>query len=75
MRRLLSLILVAAALTLPREADAQGRGRPKAPKESGSGGEAVAGTAAASTFRQFGVWLDDASGPTPGEGRLGIGAG
>ena len=86
MRRLLFLLLVAAALTLPRDADAQGRGRPKAPKGAdaagaaagsprGSGGEAVAGTAATSTFRQFGVWLDDASGPTAGEGRLGIGAG
>jgi hypothetical protein len=85
-RRLLFVVFVATALTLPREADAQGRGRPKAPKVSapagtasgspaGSGGEAVAGTAAASAFRQFGVWLDDASGPTAGEGRLGIGAG
>jgi hypothetical protein len=80
------LSLVAIALTLPREADAQGRGRPKGPQGTGAagtvsvspattGGGASAGNAAASTFRQFGVWLDDASGPTPGEGRLGIGAG
>jgi hypothetical protein len=27
------------------------------------------------SFRQFGAWLDDASAPTPGEGRTGIGIG
>jgi hypothetical protein len=82
-RRLLIVTLAVLVTALPRVADAQGRGRPKGPKSTPPGaaagssttGEAAANTAAASTFRQFGVWLDDASAPTRGVGRVGIGAG
>jgi hypothetical protein len=81
-RRLLIVTLAVLVMALPRPADAQGRGRPKGPKSTPPGAaasstsdQAAADTAAASTFRQFGVWLDDASAPTKGVGRVGIGGG
>jgi hypothetical protein len=65
-----------APLALPHDAAAQGRGRPKHAKSTTTVQEASAGIAPpAGGFRQFGSWLDDASAPTPGEGRTGIGVG
>jgi hypothetical protein len=67
---------IVAAVAFPFEASAQGRGRPKGAKSSTTtqspDGAPVTPTI---SFRQFGSWLDDASAPTPGEGRMGIGVG
>jgi hypothetical protein len=67
---------IVAAVAFPLDASAQGRGRPKGAKNSTTQ-QAEPGVPATPTmsFRQFGAWLDDASAPTPGEGRLGIGMG
>ena len=84
-----TLPLIGAALAtsflITMEAAAQGRGRPKAPKtttqevsSSTSSGVPTTTTttgSAAMSFRQFGSWLDDASAPTAGQGRTGIGVG
>jgi hypothetical protein len=77
--------VLATLLITTTEAAAQGRGRPKAPKTTTTSTSAstsgdlssAAGTTttAATTFRQFGSWLDDASAPTAREGRTGIGVG
>ena len=79
---------VATSFVITTEAAAQGRGRPKAPRTTATttlqqtspatSGVDQTGTIVApavTTFRQFGSWLDDASAPTPGEGRTGIGFG
>jgi hypothetical protein len=69
---------IVAAVALPFDASAQGngRGRPKGAKPTtttpSDSGVRVTPTV---SFRQFGSWLDDASAPTPGEGRMGIGMG
>ena len=77
-------------LALPGLAEAQGKGRPKAPRESSpttttptsssasSSTTPTSTTSAAvpiSTYRQFGAWLDDASAAGPGEGHTSIGVG
>lgn len=66
---------LAAFVLLPQTAAAQGRGRPKGPKVPQSDTQPAPGTPAPASFRQFGLWLDDASAPTHGEGRTGIGFG
>ncbi len=61
-------------LALPGLAEAQGKGRPKAPPPTAP----TSTTSAAvpiSTYRQFGAWLDDASAAGPGEGYTSIGVG
>jgi hypothetical protein len=77
------------ALALPGLADAQGKGRPKAPRgstpttttptsPSASSSTTTPTTTAAvpiSTYRQFGAWLDDASAAGSGEGYTSIGVG
>jgi len=75
--------LVVAGLAIPGLAFAQGNGRPKVPgaptttsPPTSSSAIAPEVLAPASTFRQFGAWLDDASAPTwRGEGYTSIGAG
>ena len=74
-------------LALPGLAEAQGKGRPKAPRGSApttttptspSASSSTSTTSAAvpiSTYRQFGAWLDDASAAGPGEGYTSIGVG
>jgi hypothetical protein len=68
---------IVAAVTFPTGAAAQGRGRPKGVKPSTTTTQPQPGVPTTPTvsFRQFGSWLDDASAATPGEGRMGIGAG
>jgi hypothetical protein len=77
--RLTAATFIVAAVSLPIDASAQGngRGRPKAPKNTNTNTQPLEGAPVTPTvsFRQFGSWLDDASGPTPGEGRMGIGIG
>lgn len=82
MQRLSIAVFVVALAALPLVAEAQGRGRPKGPRETAAGdtggaqgGGATGGSLVAPTFRQFGVWLDDASALAAREGRFGIGAG
>ena len=82
--------LLIVALFWSQEATAQGRGRPKAPKPSTPTASsatspptapssavvpAAGAVSPATSFRQFGSWLDDASAATKGEGRTGIGIG
>jgi hypothetical protein len=77
-------------LALPGLVEAQGKGRPKAPRESSpttttptsssaSSSTILTSTTSAavpiSTYRQFGAWLDDASAAGPGEGYTSIGVG
>jgi len=77
-------------LALPGLAEAQGKGRPKAPRGSSpttttptspsasSSTTPISTTSAVvpiSTYRQFGAWLDDASAAGPGEGYTSIGVG
>ena len=85
MRHTLICVVVLVLALAPQLAEAQGRGRPKAPKTTAAGdvaagsasptGRGAAAPAAAPGFRQFGAWLDDASGAAPGETSFGIGAG
>jgi hypothetical protein len=81
--------LAALVLTVSTDAAAQGRGRPKRPETpaagrsgpppstSTAGSAAVAAPRTSSTtrFRQFGSWLDDASGLAVRNGTTGIGFG
>ena len=77
-------------LALPGLAEAQGKGRPKAPRgsspttttptsPSASSSTTPTSTPSAavpiSTYRQFGAWLDDAGAAGPGEGYTSIGVG
>src|SRR6185503_18576331 len=77
-RRLLIPTLVLVLCGLPRVAVAQGngQGRPKNPQAS-SGTGTGSGSSAVSTsqFRQFGVWLDDATTREQGGGSVGLGIG
>jgi len=73
---LLGAAFVVASMAMTTTAAAQGRGRPKAPKPPATTTpDPGAAPVLPVTFRQFGSWLDDASAPTPGEGRTGIGVG
>jgi hypothetical protein len=75
------LLCVTIALCTPCPAFAQGNGngRPKSPKPAApasSGSQAPATSAPpATTYPQFGTWLDDASAPSRGDGVLSIAAG
>ena len=73
--RLTAATLIVAAVALPFDAAAQGRGRPKGAKTTTTTQQSSGTTTPTVSFRQFGSWLDDASAPTPGEGRTGIGLG
>ena len=75
MRRLLLLTIVLVPLALPRVAEAQGRGRPKTPQASSESTGSGGGSVSTSQFRQFGVWLDDATTRAQGGGSAGIGIG
>ena len=80
MRRLLIPTIVFVLGACPQFAEAQGRGRPKAPRASSgsdttsaTGTSQVAGSVTFSQFRQYGVWLDDATTWAQGGGSLGLG--
>jgi hypothetical protein len=76
LRRLQVLTIVLALGALPHPAEAQGRGRPKNPQaSSGSGGASASAPVSTSQFRQFGVWLDDATTRAEGGGSVGLGIG
>lgn len=82
-------LLVIIGLAAPGLAQAQGNGRPKAPRgsspttttptttsaSSDTTPTATSPVMAASTYRQFGAWLDDASAAVQGEGYTSIGVG
>lgn len=74
MRRLQVLIIALVLGVLPQVAEAQGRGRPKNPQAS-SDADGGSGTVSTSQFRQFGVWLDDATTRAAGGGSFGLGIG
>ena len=74
MRRLQVLIIALVLGVLPQVAEAQGRGRPKNPQAS-SDADGGSGTVSTSQFRQFGVWLDDATTREAGGGSFGLGVG
>ena len=80
MRHLLipTLLLVLCGQPHPAAAQGKGQGRPKNPQvssESGGGTGTGAATVSTSQFRQFGVWLDDATTRAEGGGSVGIGVG
>jgi len=72
---------------VPRDASAQGRGRPKTPhapattnaqsttSTSSSQAAPVFGGTTVTSFRQFGSWLDDASVSSRGDAYTSIGLG
>lgn len=82
-------LFLSFTLAVPGLAQAQGKGRPKAPRGSSpttttptspstSSPDSTSLEPAAvpvSTYRQFGAWLDDASASTRGEGYTSIGVG
>lgn len=71
-----TVAVLAVLCLLPQTAAAQGKGRPKGPRVTQTTTEPAPGTPApVSSFRQYGLWLDDASAPTQGEGRTAIGIG
>jgi len=84
----IGLLVLAIGLLAPPQAEAQGRGRPKAPKAptTPTGTTPTSSPtpmvtpvpdflAPVTTFRQFGTWLDDVSAPTRGEGHMSLGVG
>ncbi|HVG52993.1 MAG TPA: hypothetical protein VM846_01120 [Vicinamibacterales bacterium] len=74
----LTIVLALGALPQLAEAQGQGRGRPKAPQASAETVDGSAGGSSSistSQFRQFGVWLDDATTRAEGGGSVGIGVG
>jgi hypothetical protein len=77
MRRLLALTVVLVLLVLPHRAAAQGhgQGRPKNPQVSSESGGTATASVSTSQFRQFGVWLDDATTRAEGGGSVGLGFG
>jgi hypothetical protein len=77
MRRLLALTVVLVLLVLPHRAAAQGhgQGRPKSPQASSESGGVGTASVSTSQFRQFGVWLDDATTRAEGGGSVGLGFG
>jgi hypothetical protein len=72
-----TLIVAAAVFPIDASAQGNGRGRPKGAKNTTTTTQPLQGAPVTPTvsFRQFGSWLDDASAPTPGEGRMGVGIG
>ena len=77
MRRLLIPTFVLVLCGLPHLAAAQGKGqgRPKNPQASSESSSSGSATVSTSQFRQFGVWLDDATTREEGGGSVGIGVG
>jgi len=77
MRRLPALTIVLVLLILPHRAAAQGhgQGRPKNPQASSESGGTGTASVSTSQFRQFGVWLDDATTRAEGGGSVGFGIG
>ena len=75
MRRLQVLTLVLALGALPQFAEAQGRGRLKNPQASSDPDGSPSAPVSTSQFRQFGVWLDDATTRAEGGGSVGFGIG
>jgi hypothetical protein len=75
MRHLQILTAVLVLGALPQLAAAQGRGRPKSPQVSTDSTGGTAGPTSTSQFRQFGVWLDDATTRAEGGGSVGFGIG
>ena len=75
MRRLLIPTLALVLCGLPHFAAAQGKGqgRPKNPQASSESSTAT--SVSTSQFRQFGLWLDDATTREEGGGSVGIGIG
>jgi len=74
-RRLQVLTITLVLGALPHIAEAQGQGRPKNPQASSDSGSSGSGTVSTSQFRQFGVWLDDATTRAAGGGSFGLGVG
>jgi hypothetical protein len=84
---IVAVLIMTAAMAIPQAAEAQGRGRPKTPKTEKPRGSSVAEPSSPATdpvpdfqapvapSSQFGVWLDDASAATAGEGSFSIGVG
>jgi hypothetical protein len=75
LHRVVGICLATLVLVIPHEASGQGRGRPKRPQATVQAAEGSTTASPAAGFRQFGTWLDDASGTTPGEARTGFGIG
>ena len=75
MRRLQILTVVLVLGALPQLAEAQGQGRPKNPQASTASTGGTTGPVSTSQFRQFGVWLDDATTRAEGGGSVGFGIG
>ena len=75
MRRLQVLTIILVLGALPQLAEAQGQGRPKNPQASSGSDGSGSSTVSTSQFRQFGVWLDDATTRAAGGGSFGLGAG
>lgn len=75
MRRLQVLTVILVFGALPQIAEAQGRGRPKNPQASTGADGSGSGPISTSQFRQFGVWLDDATTRAAGGGSFGLGVG
>src|SRR5215213_10078450 len=75
-RRLLVPMVVLVLFVPPHRAEAQGhgQGRPKNPQASSESGS-TATAVSTSQFRQFGVWLDDATTRAKGGGTVGLGIG
>ena len=74
----LAIVLMLGVVPQMAEAQGQGRGRPKTPQTSSGtddGTGSGSGTLSTSQFRQFGVWLDDATTRAKGGGSAGIGFG
>jgi len=77
-RRLQTLTILLALTALPHfaEAQGQGQGRPKNPQASSDTSTGTGSTSVStSQFRQFGVWLDDATTRAKGGGNVGFGIG
>jgi hypothetical protein len=73
--QVLTLVLVLGALPQLAEAQGQGQGRPKNPQASPGSDGGASGNVSTSQFRQFGVWLDDATTRAAGGGSFGLGVG
>lgn len=67
--------MMVVTLGVTPTAYAQGNGRPKAPRPETTVTSPTTAAAAASTYPQFGAWLDDASALGRGDGAVNIGAG
>lgn len=85
-RRVVALalaVVVTIGLAVPGISEAQGNGRPKAPRRPSPTPSSSSATTPPSTlvpsgvgaYRQFGTWLDDASALAKGEGYTSIGVG